>query len=266
MSLQYKEAFRNRRTRLLAWLIRLFYHHKVLNVPQLGDEPVIFVCNHNCIYGPVVASTFIPAKTSPWVGNSMLSYADAKKETLWGLIHMGWPKWIANPLAAVITKLVITMIDAKEPIPVYRDSRTIITMRDSLNAMQHGRNILIFPENPQSSGWDYFHDDDVAEFHDGFVYLAHMYYRKTGKQLTFYAVYCGKSERTVTFSEAVTYQPQNGIAHERVRVTQDLYEKMKAIRDQGQKSRPSENPINASARNSYYGSIGNLGEAMPSSL
>ena len=233
MTSHYKDAFANRRARFLTWLIRLFYPHKVLDVPQTGDDPIVLVSNHNCIYGPIVASAFIPIRTSPWVSCKMLNYTDAKIETLRGLIRMGWPKWIANPLASVITKLVIAMIHAKEPIPVYNDSGTLTTMRNSLKAMQDGRNILIFPECPQSSGWDYFQDDDVAEFHDGFVYLAHLHYRKTGKPLKFYALYCNKNERTVTFSEAVTYQPQNGIDNERVRVARVLYEKMKALRDLG---------------------------------
>ena len=233
MTSNYKDAFANRRSRFLTWLIRLFYPHQVLDVPETGDEPVVVVSNHNCIYGPIVASAFLPLRTSPWVSSKMLNYAEAKIETQNGFIRMGWPKWIANPLATVITKLVIAVINAKEPVPVHYDAGTLTTMRNSLKAMQDGRSILIFPECPQSSGWDYFQDDDVAAFHDGFVYLAHLYYRKTGKPLTFYAIYCDKRERTVTFSEAVTYQPQNGIDNERVRVARVLYEKMKALRDLG---------------------------------
>jgi hypothetical protein len=132
-------------------------------------------------------------------------------------------------------------------------------MRNSLKAMQNGKNILVFPENPQSSGWDYFQNDNVAEFHDGFVYLADLYYRKTGKPLTFYSIYCDKGNRTITFSEAVTYQPQNGADNERVRIAQVLYKKMKTMCDHGKDYGLLKAPIHTPIENTYYGGIGDFG-------
>lgn len=228
--ISYKKAFPTRRARFIAWIARRVYRHKLVDVPDVGEEPVVFVCNHNEVYGPIAANAFLPFNVAPWTNHIMTEPKEAKRAAYDELVLLKWPKWLAKPCAALFTKIVVPLIDLRGCIPIYYDIRVSRTFKLSVAAMQEGRSLLIFPENPERTGWEHYRKDDVAMFSDGFAAVAYLYYKKTGKRLRFYAMYCDRDNREIRFDGApVEYEPDREDGAERARIAAELYQKMKAL-------------------------------------
>lgn len=229
-NISYTKAFPKRSMRFVAWAARRVYRHKPVNVPDVGEEPVVFVCNHNEVYGPIAANVFLPFDVASWVNHIMTEPKATKRATCEELRLLRWPKWLAKPCAAVFTKIVASLIRARGCIPIYYDLRMMRTFKQSVAAMQAGRNLLIFPENPARTGWEHYRKDDVAAFSDGFAAVARLYYKRTGRRLRFYAMYCDRGDREIRFDgEPVEYDPAREDGAERARIAAELYGKMKAL-------------------------------------
>ena len=119
---KYKRRFG---VRILRALIRPLYHHKVIgreNVAKDGD-PVIFVCNHGEIYGPIAAVLYLPFFFRPWIINKMLD-----KDLIFEHMYSGTFErihWLPRPLgrgiARAISPLVRWVLQSVDPIPVFRE-------------------------------------------------------------------------------------------------------------------------------------------------
>ena len=87
------------------------------------------------------------------------------------------------------------------------------------NLISSPSRVLIFPENPdadaEGSG---YRREGVGEFFEGFVMLAQLYYKKTGKRCRFQPMCGHKHMRTLTFCPPIEYDPDNDAQAERERI------------------------------------------------
>ena len=120
-----------------------------------------------------------------------------------------------------------------ECIPVYRNHpRDLInTFRESAAAMQAGDNLLIFPEDPndpslQQNGYV---REGVGPFFKGFVNVAQIYHRRTGKCAQFYPLFADKHRHRLTFGEPIRYNPDNPPVDEQERVSTHLWQEMNRL-------------------------------------
>jgi hypothetical protein len=107
-----------------------------------------------------------------------------------------------------------------EAIPVYRDGRMITTIKKTIQTLEDGFNVYIFPE--YDAPYSEYHND----FEDGFVNVASFYYRKTKKKLKFYPLYNCLDKRIMSFGVPIEYNPDNSLETERARITTYLKENM----------------------------------------
>lgn len=211
-------------------IVRPFFPAKVIgkhNV-NLKDGAVIFVANHYEIYGPLVTVLRLPFHFRPWIISSMLDNKLVEKQLESGVdtvCHV-LPKKMRTRLRKMIHPLIIKVLTALDPIPVHRGNtrEVLTTLKITVEALQQGDNILLFPEK------DYSQEGDVEQFYTGFAEIGVRYWRATGKCTTFYPVYVDKQAKQIVIGKGVQYTPTEDNKIEKQRIASQLNESMQLMR------------------------------------
>ena len=224
--------------KLIIALLRPLYYHKVIgkeHLRGLEDGTMVLVCNHGELYGPVVANLYIPVTFRPWTIAEMMNRDVIIEHMYQGtMMRQKWlPESWKRPILRIITPLLLWVFDSLEAIPVYRnDPRKLIgTFRETIDAMQAGDNILLFPENDtgHAVGERGYALEGVGKLFTGFAMIAPLYYAKTKKKAVFIPVYASKKTRTVCIGQGIEYQPDNGANDEKMRIVDGLLSQMQAM-------------------------------------
>lgn len=224
--------------KLIIALLRPLYYHKVIgkeHLRGLEDGTMVLVCNHGELYGPVVANLYIPVTFRPWTIAEMMNRDVIIEHMYQGtMMRQKWlPESWKRPILRMITPLLLWVFDSLEAIPVYRnDPRKLIgTFRETIDAMQAGDNILLFPENDtgHAVGERGYALEGVGKLFTGFAMIAPLYYAKTHKKAVFIPIYASKKTRTVRIGQGIEYQPDNGANDEKMRIVNGLLSQMQAM-------------------------------------
>lgn len=198
--------------RFLRKIVQIFTKkmHTTWEKPFL-DNPSIFVCNHDRAYGPIAMCAHFDhyKDVRPWVNSPVLSAKEIPeyvRQDFWWKPGK-WYTWILNhSLVYIIALLLPPILKGSACIPVYHDTRVVLTLKDSINALKSGKHIILFPERP--SGYCQY-DEEII---DGFVSIGKLFYRRTKQILYFYPTYVDWSDKTITIAEPVPYDPNMDIA------------------------------------------------------
>ncbi len=221
--------------KLIFSLLRPLYYHKVVgreNAAGYEEGSIVLVCNHGELYGPVVTNLYVPISFRPWSISSMME-KDA-------IVHYTYEntalrqKWVPNCLKMPLTKLLcplcLWILNSLEAIPVYRGNPHALlkTFRLTVEAMQAGDNILIFPERGETDvpGQRGYVSEGVGTLFTGFAMIAPAYYAKTHKRAVFLPIYASKHLRTLTFGKGVVYNPEAPATQEKLRIVNTLQQSM----------------------------------------
>ena len=204
----------------------------VITEPIPAGEPVVFVANHEKNYGPAMMQLFFPIAYRPWIIYNMLDEDVCKpyvQESFFDK-RLKWPRWLSKPVVAILTPIIVRLMQATNPVPVYRGrpDRIVETFRQSIKALENGENLLIFPEKPEAEPFS----DAVNEFYEGFLYLAKLYYRKTGKSLSFCPVSINPKTETISVGKSVRFNSESEFQAESERVRQHLMEQVAGLYNQ----------------------------------
>ena len=208
------------------WTLWPLCYHKVRGQEKVKldeDTPCVFVCNHGEIYGPVVATLYIPFSFRTWVTYEIADKNIIAERTMNGAFQkVKGPfrtivNWIMRKLGAPFVAWIMKSLDS---IPVYHDNpRSLMqTFRETVTAMQTGDNILIFPENSETSADHKYAREGVSEFFTGFTMIGQLYYNKTGKCPLFVPLYADRHKRTITFGMPTRYDPDAPASEEKERL------------------------------------------------
>lgn len=134
------------------------------------------------------------------------------------------PVFARKLLAWYLGWLSVNIMNSLRAIAVYRDSPMKLrqTLRESVEALENGENLMIFPEHPDGK----YEKAGVSEFSPGFMMLAEAWLKKTGRLLRIMPVYANQKERTFTFGDEIRYEPENGYASEQKRILKEAREQM----------------------------------------
>ncbi|MCE5342438.1 MAG: hypothetical protein LLF96_02460, partial [Eubacteriales bacterium] len=224
--------------KLIFLLLRPLYYHKVVgreNAAGYEEGSIVLVCNHGELYGPVVTNLYVPISFRPWSISSMMEKNAIVRYTYENTaVRQKWlPDCLKMPLTRLLCPLCLWMLNSLEAIPVYRGyPRALMkTFRLTVEAMQAGDNILIFPERGESEipGQKGYPTEGVGELSTGFVMIAPAYYAKTHKKAVFLPIYASKHLRTLTFGKGVVYQPEMPATQEKLRIVNTLQQSMQTM-------------------------------------
>jgi len=232
-------AGRRKHRLLVSTLITLAYpwiHLRIKgreNIPSADSQrPVVYVCNHGFISGPVMAAVNLPDTFRPWVDSRMLDRDECYRnlyDTFGRSLHLS--SRLRHHLIGRLRDIVIAVLRDYNPIPVIKDgSRQIMdTLKVSADTLASGCNLLIFPEHSRQS----YHGDIASErskadnelrtFYSGFAHLGHLYYQRTGQDLRFIPLYVDRKHRTMYVSPGITYHHTGSPRDDRQQLADTLF-------------------------------------------
>lgn len=217
-------------TRTTIAILRPFNRHRMVDLDHVKldpDNPVVFLGNHAEIYGPIASALCFPVPVRFWVISKMMF---RKKEVRAYLYENTFskktylPVFIRKMLAWYLGWLSVNVMNALRAIAVYRDSPMKLrqTLRESVEALAQGENLMIFPEHPEGK----YVKGGISELSPGFLMLAEAWWKKTGKKMRMMPVFANREKRTFTFGEEIVYEPENGYASEQERILEEAYRQL----------------------------------------
>ena len=225
-------------TNCLKVIIRNLYRHQVQGTEHIRpdeDDPLVFLCNHGDMYGPVISQCYLPLPVRTWSMSTLMVDRDEATAYIYKYNfenNAAVPKCMRHFLARTLARVSMWGLRQLECLPVYRDKPTQLmrTFRTSVEAMQAGDNLLIFPENPNALGQDHgYESQGLGELFSGFTMLAPIYYNRTGKRCRFLPMFADKQRRLVSFGTEVLFDPDNDSHDESLRIVQEVRAQMLAM-------------------------------------
>ena len=207
--------------RMIRGLVWLCYPKMTLrgteNIPQ---EPCIFVANHTQMNGPICAQLYFPGKRKIWCAHQMMhmkEVPDYAFDDFWSQKPKK-VRWLYRLLSYLIAPVSACVFQNADTIAVYHDNRLLSTFKQSIAALEDGYHIVIFPEGRQE------HNHVVNLFQERFVDTAKLYYKRTGKAVSFVPVYIAPSRKEICFGKKVCFDPGAQMDEERRRICDYLME------------------------------------------
>ena len=205
----------SRTYRVIRWLVRVFSpKYTIVGRENLPADACIIVGNHSQMYGPIAGELYTPGKHDIWCAGEMMK----KEEVAEYAYRDFWsykPKAV-RPFYKLLSRLVGPLAELiftnAHTIAVYHDARLLTTFRETIEHLQDGRSIVIFPEHYVR------HNNIIHDFQDKFIDLARVYYKRTGKALDFVPMYLSPRLKTITYGKPIRFSPETPIAQERARV------------------------------------------------
>ena len=211
-------------------MLRPFNRHRMVDLDHVRldpDNPVVFLGNHAEIYGPIASALCFPVQVRFWVISKMMF----KKKDVRAYLYENTfskktylPVFVRKLLAWYLGWLSVNVMSALRAIPVYRDSPMKLrqTLRESVEALAQGENLMIFPEHPEGK----YVKGGISELSPGFLMLAEAWWKKAGKKMRMMPVFANRGKRTFTFGKEIVYEPENGYAAEQERILEEAYRQL----------------------------------------
>lgn len=172
--------------RIIRWLIWLFYPKTTIEgLENLPDEPSIIVCNHAKMNGPIICEIYLPGDHDTWCAGQMMHLKEVPAyafEDFWR-DKPGYIRWFYKLLSYIIAPLSVCVFNNARTIGVYHDARIMSTFRRTVERLSEGAHVVIMPEGRNA------HNRIVNDFQEGFIDVARIYKKRTGKDLNFVPMY-----------------------------------------------------------------------------
>lgn len=190
------------------------------------DEPCVFVGNHVGAMGPIHMMVTFPLRdrVKAWCNAGIMDRkfcpAYVRQDYWWEPGCKLEPLYNAT-IPYIAAALIPPILKSAPTIPVYHppgDSKLspVTTIRLSMAALNEGKHLVIFPEQP--SGYKDHHTWINMEW----LYLAEVYYRRTGKVLRLYPVHIDQAGRTYRIARPVMYDPERKLADQKPEIERIL--------------------------------------------
>ncbi|MFH1879664.1 MAG: hypothetical protein ABIK64_02585, partial [Bacillota bacterium] len=224
--------------KIIIFFLRHLMPHKVLgkeHLQGLEDGTMVLVCNHGEVYGPVAATLHMPVSFRSWSISEMMD-RDIIVDYLYRntAMRQDWcPDFLKMPLTKMFARFFLWAFQSMESIPVYHGNPRALmkTFRLTIEAMQAGDNLLIFPERGDTAkpGERGYVDEGIGDLHTGFALIAPALYAKAKKIAVFVPTYASKKLKTLTFGEGIVYNPDAPANDEKMRIVDTLQKRIEAM-------------------------------------
>lgn len=204
---------------------RLLFPKRTVNYeeqPEKG-EVAVYVCNHSGAIGPANMAAWFDQPFRPWSISCLFDKRIAPNFIFHDFL-LGRSRKFKKPyrlLAKIIAKLLPPLVKQQNPILVHRNSARIMqTFKESVAALKEGNNLVVFPECPHKFS------NYVSELYEGFIDVARLYNRDTGRKLKFYPVYIPADIRTISIGKPIEYNINVKASDERKLIADYLKQNM----------------------------------------
>ncbi len=205
--------------RTIRWFVRLFYPKtEIIGLENLPQAPCLVIGNHAQMHGPIVGDLYFPEPRYLWCTGEMLRIKEIPAyayQDFWSRKPKA-VRWFYKLLSYIIAPFSDCVFNSAQTIPVYRDKRVVLTFRETVQRLQKGANVVIFPEH------DAPYNHILCQFQDGFVRVAKTYYQQTGKALSFVPMYLAPALKQAVLGQPVVFDPEAPIKDEQQRIATAL--------------------------------------------
>lgn len=212
--------------KLIKGTVRLFYPRiEVVGIENLPDEPSIIVSNHAKMNGPIACELYFPGKRKIWCAEEMMHTREVPSyafQDFWSE-KPGYIRWYYRILSYLIAPVASFIFNHANTIAVYRDRRIVSTLKETGLALAEGTNVIIFPEHHVP------HNHIVNDFQKGFVDIARLYYRRTGKEIQFVPMYLTPRLKKMVLGKPIRYNHEATKAEEQTRICEYLMDEITDI-------------------------------------
>lgn len=223
---KYKNKKKGFLYKILRFFILCFYRKRKFigleNVPQ--DEPIVFAGNHCQMHSPMAIELFFPFDKAIWCNGEMMNVKEIPSyayKDFWSQKPKG-VRWIFKCLSYLLIPIAVVFKSA-DAIPVYRDLRITNTFKKSIEALDEGCKIVIFPEKAEG------YNNIINDLNLYFVDLAKFYYKSTGKELTFVPMYNAHTLKTICFGKPIKFNSKDSIENQRKVICEYIKEEVTSM-------------------------------------
>ena len=138
---------------------------------KLPDEPCVLVGNHCQMYGPIAAELYLSRPHYIWCVGEMMNREEVPAYAFRDFWSMK-PKalhWFYRLLSCLIAPLAEYVFTHAHTIAVRHDARVMTTFRRSIDRLDGGADIVIFPEKAEP------YNGILWQFQEHFADLAKLY-------------------------------------------------------------------------------------------
>lgn len=125
-------------------------------------------------------------------------------------------RWFYKLLSYIMAPLSVCVFNNANTIGVYHDTRIISTFKQTVQRLQEGNHVVIFPEHRVPR------NHIVCEFQDKFIDVAKLYYKRTGKAVAFVPMYLAPKLKKMYYGKPTYFNPEKPIEEERRRISEYL--------------------------------------------
>lgn len=186
--------------RFARWLLRTFSLKYRCDF-EVPTEPVVFVCRHLDMHGPYTTMKWLPTELHP-----MIIHVFFDRETT--VKHMTEYTFAArygkkaqkfNLAAHVMSWIMPPLTKSLQAVPVYRGGiQSMSTIKQGLNYLLKQESLMVYPDIHYTDLYD-----KPSDIYEGFLAMGELYFKKTGKKLSFVPLRIDDKKRRIIAGEPV---------------------------------------------------------------
>ena len=187
--------------RFARWLFRLVSRKYRCDFAA-PEEPVVLVCRHLDMHGPYTTMKWLPIELHPMIIHMYFSReATVKHMTEYTFAARYGKKAKKFSLAAnVMGWIMPPLAKSLQAIPVYRDGvQSMKTIMQGLKYLLKKESLIVYPDIHYMDKYD-----KPSEIYEGFLYMGELYYKKTGKKLSFIPLLIDNQNRRITAGQPIS--------------------------------------------------------------
>jgi len=166
------------------------------------NQPVVYVCRHGNMRGPVNTLSNFTQDVHPMVLSCFFNVKDCRRHfyEFTFASRFGIPRFLAMPAALIASLITVPMMHSLKAIPVHRDGSAISTLRTAVRYLEAGESVIVFPDV------SYTANEGDCEIYRGFVSIGHLYMKATGKPLRFIPLVLDEKNMRITALDSFIWQ------------------------------------------------------------
>lgn len=184
------------------------------------EEPVVYVCRHLNMHGPLTVLRSSKVEVRAMVLNVFFDKKTAREHYLNVTFKN---KRCKKLLAFFAGTFVPKMVNSGGFIPVYRgdDKRSFLTVKRAFERLSAGECVAVFPDKNYKAGYD-----EKSDIYSGFLVLEKLYFKKFEKHLKFVPLLIDDGRREIIEKPPICFSGEEDFKEESEQIKQKIIEEI----------------------------------------
>ena len=188
------------------------------------NEPVVYVCRHLNLHGPVTVCKNFDFDVHLMVLNNFFTFKKCFRQystyTFTARYNKKGIKAAFGKVCAFFAAMAVApLVRSAKSIEVWRGGNdSLITFRKTNEYLMKGENVMLFPDKEYTNS-----SDEKSEIYSGFLFIDKVYHKNTGKHLRFAVINVDDAKReiceigSVSFNDDSAFKDQLPEVSEKIR-------------------------------------------------